>query len=155
MTESKKPIIVIGSGGHSKVLIEILRERKYSIIGVTSNNLSQGTDFMGLQILGKDDQISSYKQEEILLVNGIGSLPGIYRRKEISIFMKNKGYKFSSVIHPQSIVSPSAFLGEGVQIMAGSIVQAGTQIGLNSIINTGAVIDHDCIIGSDCHVGPG
>ena len=155
MTKTKKPIIVIGSGGHAKVLIEILQERKDQIIGVLSDSLAVGAEFMGLSIIGNDDQISKYSQEEIHLVNGVGSLPGNTRRRDISKFMSDQGYIFASVIHSKSIVSSSALLAEGVQIMSGSVVQANVKIGSHCIINTGAIIDHDCVIGNNCHIGPG
>ena len=155
MTDLEKPVIVLGSGGHAKVLIEILRENETPIAGVTSLDLKRGEDFMGLKVIGTDDEVSNYNRDEILLVNGIGSIPGHTKRKELSVLMKNKGYQFSSVIHRKSIISTSTNIHDGVQLMAGSIIQPGSQIGSDTIINTGAIIDHDCFIGKDCHIGPG
>lgn len=155
MNALEKSIIVLGSGGHAKVLIEILRENKIPIAGVTSIDLKQDDEFIGLKVIGTDDDLTNYNQGEILLVNGIGSLPGNTKRKELSALMKEKGYRFSSVIHRQSVVSSSAYIHDGAQLMAGSIIQAGSEIGSDTIINTGAIIDHDCLIGRDCHIGPG
>ena len=155
MMDSDKPIIILGSGGHAKVLIEVLRENQIPMVGVTSLDLNKDDDFLGLRVIGNDDEVNNYNQNEILLVNGIGSLPGNTKRKALSTLMRDKGYKFFSVIHPQSIISPSTYIYDGAQVMAGSVIQAGSQIGSDTIINTGAIIDHDCIIGSNCHVGPG
>ena len=155
MMDKNIPIIVLGSGGHAKVLIETLRENQIPIVGVTSLTLNKNDDFLGLKVIVNDDDVNKYNQREILLVNGIGSLPGNTKRKELSALMRQKGYEFFSVIHPQSIISPSTDIKDGVQIMAGTVIQAGSCIGSDTIINTGSIIDHDCVIGNDCHVGPG
>jgi UDP-perosamine 4-acetyltransferase len=150
------PVIVIGSGGHARVLISVLKTLHINILGITDliphkidnkiNNIS---------VLGNDDKILDYSPNSIELVNGIGSVSSTEKRKDIYVNIKSYGYSFAKVIHPLAMIMDEVQLGEGVQIMAGAIVQPGCVIGDNSIINTGAIVDHDCIIGEHVHVASG
>ena len=93
--------------------------------------------------------------DELVLVNGIGSLPGNPLRAELFARYRALGYRFASVVSTKAMVSDYAVLEEGVQVMAGAIIQTGNQIGANGIINTGAIVDHDCHLGGDNHIAPG
>ncbi|NTU31058.1 acetyltransferase [Brevibacillus sp. HB1.1] len=146
-------IIVIGGGGHAKVLIEILLSQAREVIGYT-DFIDHG-DIYGVPCLGNDSKIEHYLAENIVLVNGLGSTGDNTRRKHLYDLYKEKGYKFTSVIHPSAIISPSVVIDEGVQIMAGVIIQADCYIGSNSIINTRASVDHDSKIGKHVHIAPG
>ncbi|WP_339060489.1 acetyltransferase [Tepidibacillus marianensis] len=148
------PIIVIGGGGHAKVLIEILRLQSAYILGITLPNHNQNTRF-GLNVIGNDNEVLKYDPKEIRLVNGIGSIGDTRKRQELYEYFKSKGYIFANVIHPLSILSNEIELSEGIQIMAGSIIQPGTRIGENTIVNTKVSIDHDCEVGSHVHFAPG
>lgn len=150
------PVIVIGAGGHAKVLLEILSGQGVDVLGVTDAAFTERKrDFMGFPVLGRDEIISSYSCDQVRLINGLGSVQAATKRKDIFLNFKTLGFNFSEVIHRTAVVSAWSTLGEGVQLMAGAIVQAGSSIGANSIINTKASIDHDCLIGSHVHLSPG
>ena len=150
-----KPVIIMGAGGHAKVVTDVLRLLKIEIVGFVTPELQAGVEFYGGKILGDDEAIIQYSPDEIELVNGVGALPRKNIRWELAEKMRNQGYQFVSVIHPDSVVSPHVIIDQGVQIMAGSVIQTGTKIGQDSIINTGAIIDHDCKIAKNCHIAPG
>jgi sugar O-acyltransferase (sialic acid O-acetyltransferase NeuD family) len=152
----KLPVLIVGGGGHAKVLIETLRLQSITILGIIDADSSKiGTDVSGIRIIGDDKVISGYKPETLLLVNGIGSvhLPKI--RTAVFEKFKAKGFTFAAVIHPSAVVASDVLLGEGVQIMAGAVIQPGSDIGANTIVNTNASVDHDCLIGSHVHLSPG
>lgn len=148
-----KPVIIVGNGGHARVLIEILLMKKKQILGYTAPTEEQNP--YHIAYLGTDEMILQYEPERIELVNAIGSIFTTKMRANIFTFFKLKGYRFCTIIHPSAIVSNTAVLGEGVQIMAGAIIQPFVRIGDNTIINTSASIDHDCYIGDHCHIAPG
>ena len=150
-----KPIIIIGAGDHAKVLLDILLEQKKKVIGLTDKNISKGTKIYGVPIIGDDDVILQFQPQEIMLVNGIGSVKSLDLRTKVFNIFKEKGYSFTSVIHKSAIVSKRAKLDEGVQIMPGVIINTEAYIGANSIINTKTSIDHGCIIGKHVHIAPG
>ncbi|MGM9576038.1 MAG: acetyltransferase [Anaerovibrio sp.] len=147
---------MIGSGGHAKVLIDLLKQQDSEIVGITEyDNKKWGKNIYDIPVLGNDEIILSYEQDDISLVNGIGSIGDVNKRKQIYEYFVAKGYHFPRIVHISSVVSSLANLADGVQVLAGVVVNAGVNIGENSIINTNASIDHDVSIGSHVHIAPG
>jgi sugar O-acyltransferase (sialic acid O-acetyltransferase NeuD family) len=150
------PVIIIGAGGHARVLISSLKALRREIIGILHPDVTLiGQAIVGIPVIGNDDKILEYSPDSIEVVNGIGSVSSTKKRQEIYAKFKKDGYSFATIIHPAATIMEDVKLGEGVQIMAGAIVQTGCVIGDNAIINTGAIVDHDCIIGEHVHIAPG
>src|SRR3990167_4624600 len=151
-----KEIIIIGAGGHAKVLIDCIKKSGLPILGATSLTKEQKT-ILGVKILGSDSVILEQDYRQIQLINGIGMLPGKAEnvRQEIFERFKQAGFEFLTLIHPSVILAEEVILSEGVQVMAGAVLQPCVKIGENTIINTCASIDHDCMIGKHCHIAPG
>lgn len=153
---NEKSVIIIGAGGHAKVLLDILLDTDAKVLGFLDSDASlRGTEIFGIPVLGMDDEIARYSPLEVELVNGIGSVGVVTLRRKIFDKFKDMGFRFRQVIHPSAIISNRATLGEGVQIMAGAVINIGTCIGDDSIINTKASVDHDCNIGRHVHIAPG
>lgn len=152
-----KPLILIGAGGHAKVLLSLIQSLEAEIVGVVDPMLAQEGQlrWRGLAILGGDACISSFKPDEVMLVNGIGKRVDDSVRLNIYEHFNQKGYRFAKLIHPHAYVDKDVFLGEGVQVMAGAVIQPGVVVAENTIINTRASLDHDCNISSHVHVAPG
>lgn len=152
----KLPVIIIGGGGHAKVLIDALLLNKVIILGIVDSDLSQkGNSILGISVIGDDDVVFKYEPGKIQLVNGIGSVGLPIKRQRVFDKFKGMGFTFASVIHPSAVIASDAEVREGAQIMAGAIIQLGSRIGKNSIVNTKASVDHDCIIGDHVHIAPG
>lgn len=151
-----RPLLVLGAGGHAKVLIEALIQRGAEIVGILDINPALiGTTVLGVPIIGGDSRLNDFSPEEIVLVNGIGSVGRPIRRKEIFLAFREAGYNFAVVVHPSAIIASDVVIEAGAQIMAGAVIQTGTIIGSNSIINTRVSVDHDCLVGRDVHIAPG
>lgn len=148
--------IIIGSGGHAKVLIEALLASSAVIKGIVdSNPMLAGSRILGVPVLGGDDVVVEFTPSQIQLVNGVGSIGLPNLRQRLYERFKILGYDFATVIHPSAVVTSDVILGEGSQVMAGAVIQPGSHIGCNTIINTRASVDHDCIIGDHVHISPG
>lgn len=150
------PVIILGAGGHAKVLIEALLASSAVIAGIADPDPALvGTTILTVPVLGGDYVVDEFPPSEIQLVNGLGSVGIPARRQKLFVTFCNKGYSFARVVHPSAVIASDVELGEGSQIMAGAVIQPGCRIGINSIINTRASVDHDCIIGDHVHVAPG
>ncbi|MDF3917322.1 acetyltransferase [Salinicola salarius] len=151
------PIILLGAGGHAKVVLDLIHALNRQILGICDPGLAtQGAKvWRGLSVLGNDEVIERYAPSHVELANGTGSLPGSHLRRRLHVQFTRRGYRFATLVHPSAILGSGVELGRGVQIMAGAIVQADTRIGDNAILNTGARIDHDGDIGRHVHVAPG
>jgi sugar O-acyltransferase (sialic acid O-acetyltransferase NeuD family) len=151
-------IILIGGGGHARVLIDLIKGiDEYEIAGIVDPELETGSDVFGIPVLGSDDVLPDLIARGIKTACiSIGSIRDNSKRRELYTMVKNMGLSIPSLIHPGAIVSTmETSVSDGAQVMAGAIIQAGTVIGENTIVNTGAVIEHDCIIGKNVHICPG
>lgn len=151
-----KPVVVIGAGGHGRVLLDCLLACNTPILGVCDPGLTAGAAGpFGVAVLGGDEVLETLSPAEVVLVNGLGSVKSLAARDGLYQRLSARGFGFASVIHPSAILSPHASLADGVQVMAGAVIQCGATIGANSLINTRAVVDHDCSLGRSVHIAPG
>lgn len=150
------PLIVLGAGGHAKVLIEALLASSSVITGIVDPDLTLArTEIIGVPVLGGDDVVNEFPSSKIKLVNGLGSVALPVKRQQLFERFKGMGYSFATVVHPSAVVASDVVFCEGAQVMAGAVIQPSSRIGINSIINTRASVDHDCTIGDHVHIAPG
>jgi sugar O-acyltransferase (sialic acid O-acetyltransferase NeuD family) len=150
------PVIVLGAGGHARVLLEALSLADVPVLGVACpEHAALGRSWLGQPVLGDDDAVLARPPGDVMLVNGVGSTRSVASRRALFLRFRERGYRFAQVIHPFSWVSPSASLAEGAQVMAGAVVQSGARIAENVLVNTRAVVEHDCEIGAHVHLASG
>ena len=149
-------VILIGAGGHARVLLDALALNQVAVLGLTDADQGKhGQLLEGSRVLGDDSVLERFAPQTTLLVNALGSTDTMRPREQAYERLRARGYRFMTVVHPSAVVAKSAQLGEGVQLMAGAIVQPGASVGDNSLVNTGAQLDHDCVVGRHVHVAPG
>lgn len=149
-----KQIILLGAGGHAKVLLDILLQEGANVVGILDKEPVAG-ELYGVPILGNDEAIAAFSPEDTRLVNGLGSVGSVKLRRKLYEKFTAQGFGFRRVIHGGATVSPRARIGAGAQIMGGATVNIDAVIGEDAIINTGASVDHDTIIGEHTHIAPG
>ncbi|EFM22491.1 acetyltransferase [Selenomonas sp. oral taxon 149] len=151
------PVILLGSGGHAKVVLDLLLENGFTVCGMTTADpvVLRESVWRGIPVLGDDDALASYPPESYVLASGIGSVGIPTMRMQIHRHMKAKGYFFPPLIARSAIVKGGAVIGEGVQIHAGAVVQTDAVVGENAVVNTRAVVEHECVIGQHSHVATG
>ncbi|ROT99315.1 acetyltransferase [Marinobacter sp. R17] len=149
--------ILIGAGGHARVIQGLAELCGANILGVCDPKFRDGGDklWYGLEVLGGDEYLSQVSPEKVLLLNGIGMMPGNSVRKVVFERLKEMGFSFPPLVHPFAWLSPYACISDGVQLIAGAVVQPGASIGTNTIVNTRSSIDHDSQLGAHCHLAPG
>lgn len=150
------PILIIGAGGHGRVLADLAFCLGRQVLGFLDRDTQlHGRVIDGIKVLGGDERLIEYPARDVSLVNGLGSIAASDVRREVYIRLKALGYQFEALCHPGAIVGRSVTFAQGVQAMAGSIVQNGARIGENTILNTGAIVEHDCVVGAHSHLAPG
>lgn len=143
-----KPVIIIGAGGHGKVIADIVLRSGDTVLGFLDDRTGIYT-VAGIPVLGPCDHYSRYQDAWFVL--GIGNAEV---RERLSNTMA--GVKWYKAIHPSAFVSPmDTSIGEGTVVMAGAVINPGTKIGKHCIVNTGAIIDHDNQIESLVHISVG
>lgn len=141
-----KNIIIIGAGGHAKVIADIIIKNNDNLVGYLDDN-KKDDKLIGFPILGSLNDINKYI-DKVEFVIGIGDN---YIRRDISQKYNAQWY---TAIHPNSTLSIDASLGEGSVIMANAIINTSARVGKHCIINTGSIIEHDNNIQDYSHVSP-
>jgi len=139
-------LVILGSSGHAKIVIDILEKiRKYDILGVVTNDNMK--TFMNYPVLGNDIILPKlYKDGISNVVMGIGGYRNNDLRKKVYNNIKGIGFSFISVIDPSATISKNVIIGEGAVIFAGVVINTEVVIGNDVIIATGSTIDHETII---------
>jgi UDP-perosamine 4-acetyltransferase len=150
-------VVVIGGGGHGRVLCEAARLQGFEVrMIVDAQPNLHSTQLDGVPIVGGDEELPRILREGVRhAVMAIGSVSNNGQRAAIFARVKALGFTFVNVVHPSALISDNARMGEGTVVLAGAIVGPGTTLGANVIINTRAAVDHDCSIGDHVHVAPG
>ena len=151
----KRPLILIGGGGHCKSVIEVAESAGYEIKGILDMPDEVGKEVLpGHKVIGTDDEIPQYVEEcEFVITVGFIKNPAL--RIKLYNKVKTAGGRFATVVASTAHVSKYAELGVGTVIMHHAFVNAGAKIGDNCIINTFVNIEHDAEVGNQCHISTG
>ncbi len=148
-----KNVVIIGAGGHAKVIVDSLSTMpQYKIIALLDSQ-SQEKELLGVPILGGDEQLPDLIKQGVK--HALIAIGDNKRRKTMALKLTTMGFQFINAVSQHAIVSKHAILGQGICIMPGAVINAGTQIGDHTIINTNSSIDHDCNIAAFSHIAPG
>lgn len=151
----KRPLILIGGGGHCKSVIEVAESADYEIKGILDMPDEVGKDVLpGHKVIGTDDEIPQYVEECDFIIT-VGFIKNPALRIKLYNKVKAAGGRLATIIASTAHVSKYAELGGGTVIMHQAFVNAGAKIGDNCIINTFVNIEHDAEVGNQCHISTG
>ena len=151
----KRPLILIGGGGHCKSAIEVAESAGYEIKGILDMPDEVGKEVLpGHKVIGTDDEIPQYVEECDFVIT-VGFIKNPALRIKLYNKVKAAGGRLATIIASTAHVSKYAELGEGTVIMHHAFVNAGAKIGDNCIINTFVNIEHDAEVGNQCHISTG
>ena len=137
-------LLIIGAGGHGKVVADTAEACGYSNIAFLDQSWPEQVENGRWKVVGKP------KQSDVTMFCAVG-------KNDIRARMFEEYHLNNSpvLIHPSAIISPTVKMGQGALVVAGSIVNADTSIGRGTILNTACSVDHDCMIGDFVHISPG
>ena len=148
-----KNVVVIGAGGHGKVIADIIIKSQDNVYGFLDDGVDIGTTIIknkNIKVIGNVEDCKKIASEnpdfEFVIAIGNNEI-----RKTISEKYNLKYYK---AIHPSAQIGLDVMVGEGTVVMANTAINSSTQIGQHCIINTGAIIEHDNVIEDYVHISP-
>lgn len=151
MTGVRK-VVVIGAGGHAKVVIDILKsDPTVCLAGCTTK--APGSEVSGIPILGDDSVLPRLYKEGVQ--HAFVAIGDNWLREKLCRQTTEAGFELVNAISPRAFIAESATLGSGIAVMAGAVIHAEAHIGDYAVINTNASVDHECRIGTACHIAPG
>ena len=150
----KKPLILVGGGGHCKSVLEAAESAGYSILGVLDMPAEVGKEILSTRVIGTDDDIPAYVDKAEFVIT-VGFIKNPATRIKLYNKIKEAGGKFATIIARTAYVSKYATVGEGTVVMHHAFVNAGAKVGNNVILNTFTNLEHDAVIGDQCHISTG
>ena len=138
-------LVIIGAGGHGKVVADIAKSNCYEdIIFLDDNkNIKKCGNY---DVVGSISDIKKYTEYDFFVAIGNSSI-----RKRIQDKLEN----LVTLIHPNAIIAENVSIGQGSVVMAGAVINSDTVIGSGCIVNTCASIDHDCRVEDFVHCSVG
>jgi sugar O-acyltransferase (sialic acid O-acetyltransferase NeuD family) len=151
-----RSVVVVGGGGHAKVVIAILRKlKRYRILGYT--DLKNNGAVLGVPFLGSDSELFALAQgrKKLHAVLALGQVGLGEPRYELWSRLQSHSLLFPLIVSPDAIVNEEVSGGEGAVVMDGAVINSGASIGRGAIVNTNSTIEHDVVLADWVHVAPG
>jgi len=149
-------IVVVGGGGHAKVLISVLKKiSSYELIGYT--DVRDSGELLGIPYLGPDAVLEKIREPltDCCAALGVGKVTVAENRMRLVNRLVEMGFRLPAVVSPHAVVNENVTIGEGAVVFDGAVINTGAWIGRASIINTNSTVEHDCRIGGNVHIAPG
>jgi len=147
----KKRVVILGAGGHAKVVCDVLCLSGYRVIGFLDDDpLLGGSQLLGLPILGTTERVADLDVDAAIVGIGDNRLRQAFYER-----LRTQGVPLINAIHPSAVIARDVQLGSGLAVAANVVVNPGSRIGDNVILNTASSVDHDCLIEEHVHIAPG
>ena len=144
-----KNVIIIGAGGHGKVVADTVLSSGNNIVGFLDDDPNIGESFTGFPVLGRVNDFRNYPDCSFVIAIGNADV-----REKIANQLQ--GVSWYTAIHPTAVISKlDVCIGEGTVIMANAVVNAGSVIGKHCILNTGSIVEHDNQLDDFVHISVG
>lgn len=149
------PFVVLGAGGHARVVLEALRSAGLAAAAVTDPDRSLwGSTIEDVRVAGGDDKLAEYPPSLHAAAIGVGAARDTRLRRKVHEAAAAAGYALPPVVAASAVVARSARLGAGAQILTRAVVHPAASIGDGAVVNTAAVVEHDCSVGAHAFIGP-
>ncbi|CAN5149414.1 acetyltransferase [soil metagenome] len=150
-------IVIVGSSGHAKVVIDIVRKQGvHELVGLVDRFRPVGESTFGFDVLGTEADlprlVRSHGIRGVLIAIGDN-----WSRERVAdqIIAANPGLFLARAIHPSANLALEASIGDGTVVMAGASIGPAATIGRGCIVNSHASIDHDAVMHDFASLGPG
>ncbi|MGB6191234.1 MAG: NeuD/PglB/VioB family sugar acetyltransferase [Terracidiphilus sp.] len=151
-------IVVIGGGGHARVVLSILGKlKRFNILGYT--DLRDHGPLLGHPFLGPDSGLAAIvtAHPALNVAIGVGQVGLGDRRRDLWTRLAGAAPRllFPAIVSPHAVVNEDVVLGDAAVVMDGVVVNCGVRIGRGAILNTHATIEHDVVLEEWVHIAPG
>lgn len=144
-------VLIIGCGGHGKVVVDALRKLGWADerLVLADDDISlRGALVLGLSVQGSAAELLRAGERFHVAIGDNAA------RARVAALCVDAGMHPLTVIHPAATMAASAHIGGGCLVAAGAVVGPDVTLGSGCIVNHGAIVDHDCQIADACHVAP-
>ena len=140
-------ILIIGAGGHGKVVCDIAKTLYKEVLFVDDEKVGQ--EILSCPVICSVEE--ALKMEACDFIVAIG---GNKTREKLFYTFLNAGFRAVNLIHKSAVIGEGVEIGIGSVVFANAVINPDAKIGFGCIINTCASVDHDCVVGDFTHLCP-
>ncbi len=139
---NRRRLIIIGAGGHGRVMEDVAGLSGYTDIAFLDDKLP---------VLGKvKDFVRYVTASDFFVAIGDNAV-----RERIFTELSEHHATIVKLLHPKAVIADGVTIGAGTAVMAGAVINPGVRVGDGVIVNTCSSIDHDCTIEAFTHISVG
>ena len=147
---------IYGSGGlgrETASLVESLASQGHvwdTVFFIDDNPENQGTEVMGLSVLGLEEVALRYPEARIAGAVGDNGVRRILAEKTEAL-----GFKAATLVHPSVEIPRTVEVGAGTIVLAGCVLTTHIRLGRHVVLNPGCTVSHDSVIEDYAALSPG
>ena len=146
--------VVLGTGGHSRVVISLLKANSnHKILSVLElGRYRQDDCILDIPVQPVEKGLGSYVDNEgidFYLAIGDSAI-----RKHWYEKLRGIGFTLPNLVSRHAEIDVTASIGTANVICSGAFIGPQAQLGNNNLINTGSIIEHEVVISDHCHIAP-
>lgn len=147
-------IVIIGAGGHARVLADVLTSRGLAPHGFVDPNVAVGSIIAGVTVLGDDSWLDEHRGSNLHVVVGIGSTGSLRARINMYDALQQKGLHVVGAVHASTIIGSECRIDQTAQVLPGCVVNNAATLGANVVLYSGVIVEHDCTINDHAYLSP-
>ncbi|MEQ8352744.1 MAG: acetyltransferase [Leptospiraceae bacterium] len=152
----KRDLIVVGAGGHSKALLDVIESSSgYRVKGILGQSNEIGMLVTGYSVTGTDDSVKEYAEQGYSFIIAVGQIKTAQPRKSIAEKLRACRASLATIVAATAHQAASSQIGPGGAVFHFAHIGPHAEIGEHCIVNTHAVVEHDCNISAFCHISTG
>jgi sugar O-acyltransferase (sialic acid O-acetyltransferase NeuD family) len=150
-------LLIVGAGAQARYVLETVARtgslQPIGLIDTFDNTSLWGQKIDGVAVLGGCKVLSELSpSDDLKLVLAIGD---VAKKQAFARQLIDRGFSFTSIVHPAVIIARNVKIGMGSIINAGTIIERGSGVGAHVIVHAGCVIEHDNVLEDFVNFGPG
>ena len=154
MTSTMRQAVILGSGGHCRVVLSILKMLPcYQILAIIElGEPRKGESIMGIPVIPNFDFVHSLCKTsniDVFIAVGDNNKRQYWREK-----IQDLNLSLPNLISPHALVDDTVELGDSNIICPRAFIGPQVKLGNNNLINTAAIVEHEVFICNDCHIAP-
>jgi len=141
-----RKLIIIGSGGHSRPVLNVaLTSKSWFVEGVIDLSYREvKEDILGIPVLGGLDFLEKIDTKDASIFIAVGDN---HARRRVVLDLDCYKFSFPNIIHPSAFVSNFAEVGVGIYVGPFAHIGAKARIGDFGVVNTFANLEHEVKVG--------
>ncbi len=141
-------LLIIGCGGHSKVVTEIAELSGYEDIEYLETSNFFKESFLGRKV---NKNIKNWSEDFFVAIGD-----NFKREKIFNDFLRNNNLSNPiSLFHPRSYISKYSKIERGTLLCPFTVVNPYALVKCGVILNTNSIVEHDCFVDQFSSLAPG